>query len=72
MRNTHILIALALMLGWAGTSHANIWTQKANFSGTPRRGAFGFSISGKGYVGTGNNASTFYNDLWEYDPGTNV
>lgn len=31
----------------------DIWTQKANFPGTDRRLAAGFSIGTKGYIGTG-------------------
>ena len=31
----------------------NTWTQKANFGGTERIGATGFSIGSKGYIGTG-------------------
>lgn len=33
----------------------NAWTQKANFGGTERGGAIGFSIGLKGYIGTGTN-----------------
>ena len=43
------------------------WTPKPDFGGASRRGAVGFSINGKGYVGTGRGES-FYNDFWEYDP----
>lgn len=49
----------------------NNWTSMANFGGTARFGAVGFSIGNKGYVGTGtNDNTTFYNDFWEYDPST--
>ena len=47
----------------------DLWTQKADFGGTGRDAAVGFSIGGKGYVGTGNNGSTG-KDFWEYDPIT--
>src|SRR6187431_1493284 len=45
------------------------WTQKANFGGGERRGAIGFSIGTKGYIGTGISSTfgVFYNDLWEWD-----
>lgn len=49
----------------------NSWTQKANFSGAARRSAIGFSIGNYGYVGTGYNSS-FYDDLWKYDPLNDV
>lgn len=41
------------------------WTQKADFGGTERAGAVGFSIEEKGYVGTGSSGSK---EFWEYDP----
>lgn len=50
------------------------WTQKANFGGTPRREAVGFSIGTKGYIGTGFEMIGFnvvmHKDFWEYDPVT--
>ncbi|MBS1737187.1 MAG: T9SS type A sorting domain-containing protein [Bacteroidetes bacterium] len=48
------------------------WTQKASFSGTARWSAAGFSINGKGYIGTGGNNSSLYKDFWEYNPVTDV
>src|SRR5439155_639717 len=51
----------------------NAWTRKANFGGTARWLATGFSIGSKGYIGTGRDASpSLYNDFWEYDPVTNA
>ena len=32
---------------------ADTWTQKADFGGTARDSAVGFSIGSKGYIGTG-------------------
>ena len=50
------------------------WTQKANFPGTLRTDAVGFSIGTKGYLGTGGVAAggPFFNDFWEYDPSNNT
>jgi len=57
---------------WQWDQSTNIWTQKANFGGTPREHAVGFAINGKGYLGTGAYYGTgffnLYNDLWEYTP----
>ncbi|MES2778242.1 MAG: tail fiber domain-containing protein [Bacteroidota bacterium] len=50
----------------------NSWVQKANFGGGSRYGAVGFSIGGKGYVGTGNSGGSDKKDFWEYDAATNV
>jgi hypothetical protein len=46
------------------------WTQKADFGGTARRLAVGFSIESKGYIGTGDDSSSELAsaDFWEYDP----
>jgi hypothetical protein len=53
------------------TVPANVWTQKADYGGILRQGAVGFAIGGKGYIGTGYNASSYLNDFWEYDTLTN-
>src|SRR4051812_40703108 len=47
---------------------ANNWTQRANFAGTSRFHAVAFSISNKGYIGTGLGGANL-NDFWEYYPG---
>ena len=47
------------------------WTQKANFGGTGRYSADGFSLDAKGYIGTGFNGAAFQ-DFWEWDQATNV
>jgi N-acetylneuraminic acid mutarotase len=54
---------------WEYDPATNTWTQKADFGGTARYAAVGFSIDSKGYIGTGSNSQ---NDFWEYDPATNT
>jgi len=44
------------------------WTQKATFGGHTRGYATGFSVSTKGYIGTGNSTIGFLKDFWEYNP----
>jgi hypothetical protein len=52
---------------------ADIWEQTADFWGTGRRGAVGFSIMERGYMGTGfDNISGYTKDFWEYDPRSNT
>ncbi|WP_340110909.1 IPT/TIG domain-containing protein [Maribellus mangrovi] len=47
----------------------NLWTQKADFPGGARYGAFGFSRAGKGYLGGGAYGNyQAKTDFWEYDP----
>src|SRR5207302_1119122 len=51
---------------WEYNSITNVWTKKADFGGTGRYGAVGFSIGAKGYIGTGNDLAN-ENDII-YDP----
>ncbi len=58
---------------WEYDPATNAWTRKANFKGTERVGAVGFSIGNKGYIGTGYDVNiTNKKDFWEYDPSVNV
>src|SRR5438045_7987523 len=56
---------------WEYDPATDTWTQKADFGGVARNRATGFSINGKGYIGTGWDGS-FRKDFWEYDPATNT
>ena len=56
---------------WSYDPVLNSWTQKANFPGTARYGASGFSVGNFGYVGTGYDG-TYKNDFWQYNPLTNT
>ncbi len=51
---------------WEYDPTTDTWTQKADFGGSPRGSAVGFSIDDKGYVGTGTDAGKI--DFWEYNP----
>src|SRR6516165_7737899 len=54
---------------WEYNAVTNTWTQKADFPGTPRRGALGFVIGGFGYVCVCETGSAAHlADLWQYDP----
>lgn len=57
---------------WEYDVSTDIWTQKADFAGTARWGATGFSIDDKGYIATGLDViGSRKKDLWEYDPAIN-
>jgi gliding motility-associated-like protein len=61
------LFTLNVVFGQSGN-----WVQKADFGGTERQYAVGFSIGNKGYIGTGWDLGIGYrDDFWEYDPATN-
>ena len=57
---------------WEYNPVSNKWTRKADFGGTARSVASGFSIGTKGYIGIGWDASSSKNrqDFWEYTPDT--
>jgi N-acetylneuraminic acid mutarotase len=56
---------------WEYDRSTEAWTQKANFTGAPRREAVSFVIANKAYVGTGNSATGFKKDFFTYDPSSN-
>ncbi|MFN0201570.1 MAG: T9SS type A sorting domain-containing protein [Bacteroidia bacterium] len=60
---------------WEFNPTSNSWTQKADLPAQGRSEAVGFSIGGKGYIGTGyyyiQPIAEGLNDFWEYDPTTN-
>ncbi|MCX6555951.1 MAG: hypothetical protein NTW95_00730 [Candidatus Aminicenantes bacterium] len=63
---------------WEYDPAGDTWTRKADFPGTARGYALGFSVNGRGYVGmgmtnidsTGTNM-TLSKEIWEYDPAGN-
>ncbi len=59
---------------WEYDPGTNTWSQKADFGGTERNDAVGFSIGSKGYIGTGyiTSLSSPTKDFWEYDPNANT
>jgi hypothetical protein len=44
------------------------WDQKTTFEGSPRSLAAGFVLDGRLFVGTGQNGSSRYDDIWEFKP----
>src|SRR6185503_18531721 len=60
---------ILFVAGLTGSRAQDTWTQKADFGGTGRAYAVGFSIGSKGYIGTGSSNGK---DFWEYDPATDT
>jgi N-acetylneuraminic acid mutarotase len=50
---------------------AGNWIRLSDLDGHARSDAVGFSIGGKGYIGTGYDGDTRLTDFWEYDPAKN-
>ncbi|MEO6166214.1 MAG: hypothetical protein ABIO46_02705, partial [Chitinophagales bacterium] len=77
MKKIILLIAVLIAAGLTNSQAQDTWTQKANFGGDARRGATGFSIGDKGYIGTGYKQTgeiygIFLKDFWEYDSSNNT
>jgi hypothetical protein len=71
---TKLLVTFIALSGIVNAQSS--WIQKADFGGTARAGAVGFSIGAKGYIGTGteSNSSSGPNkkDFWEWDQSTDT
>jgi N-acetylneuraminic acid mutarotase len=57
---------------WEYNPSTDTWLQKADFAGTARGYAIGFSIGTKGYIATGMDSAGLLKDLWEYDSGNDT
>lgn len=68
-----IFSTISLMLFVFYNTFAQTWVPRANVGGPPRTSAAAFTIGSKGYVCTGDDGTPgSLNDLWEYDPVTDV
>jgi hypothetical protein len=52
---------------WQYDPATDAWTQKADFGGPARWGAFVFVVGSKAYIGCGRDSLSSYSDFWEYD-----
>lgn len=66
---------------WEYDPAKDSWVQKADFPGSGRLGAKGFSLNGKGYAGAGYfimpngpnaGGNDYQSDIYEYDPSSNT
>lgn len=57
---------------YAYDESSDSWYAVADFIGTARSGAVGFSHGEKGYVGTGHMVGSATRDFYEYDPSTDI
>lgn len=56
---------------WQYDPASDLWTERTSFQGSPRIGALGFSVGGRGFVVTGGTGgTTVFDDLWEFQPYT--
>jgi len=57
---------------WQYDPVTDVWTQVADFIGSPRRQAVSFTIDNIAYVGTGIDATGLKKDMYKYNPATNT
>lgn len=57
---------------WEFEPNGNVWTQKADFIGSPRRQAVAFTVDTLAYVGTGIDANGLCKDMYQYSATTNT
>lgn len=50
----------------------NPWNRIKSFPARGRNEAIAFTVNGKGYAGLGTSVSTYFKDIWEYDPSANT
>lgn len=73
MKATTCIFAISLAASLVNSRGQDVWTEKTSFAGAKRIFATGFSIDGKGYLGTGLLGDyTHFNDLWKYNPVTDA
>ena len=73
MKIITVFISMLLIYTAATSNAQGTWTQKADFGGTKRTAAIGFSIGTKGYLGTGYNKTGLpQKDFWQYDQETDT
>lgn len=56
---------------WEYDPLLDVWSQKADYAGSARRGAVSFVISDIAYVGTGEDITGLRKDFYRFDPQTN-
>ena len=57
---------------WEYDPATDTWTQRASLGAGIKSSGVGFSIGGKGYIGTGQTGNGETQDFWEYDPTTDT
>ena len=57
---------------WEYNYYLNSWIQRADLPGPGRKNAVAFYLDGWGFIATGYNNGTFYDDLWAYSGTTSI
>lgn len=54
------------------SQESNSFIKRSDFPGAGRQGGVCFQVNDRIYAGLGATIDVYYNDLWEYDPSTNL
>lgn len=69
--NGYLLAAINRSNFYMYNPSSDTWSKMENFPGPKALDQMGFSIGGKGYIGSGFGNNTYYAEFWEYDPANN-
>jgi N-acetylneuraminic acid mutarotase len=53
---------------WEYDPETDLWERKTSFEGTSRVDGVSFTINNKGYVTTGRSSSSYFDDIWLFEP----
>jgi N-acetylneuraminic acid mutarotase len=53
---------------WEYDPTTDLWERKTDFEGTSRTKAVAFSVDNRGFILTGNNSTSYFDDVWEFKP----
>jgi hypothetical protein len=57
---------------WEYESTTDLWIRKTSFEGPARSLAVAFVLNNRGFVLTGSNGSSYFDDIWEFQPDAEV
>ena len=73
MKKLYVVLFAVLTVVFFSSQIFAQWVQKQNLPGSSRSFSNGFSINNKAYiVGGGDGNGTLFDDVWSYNPSTNV
>jgi hypothetical protein len=53
---------------WEYDPRTQIWDEKTSFEGSARNYAVAFVLNERAFLGTGQNGSSRFDDIWEFRP----
>ena len=53
---------------WEYDPITDFWTEKTSLEGAARRDAVSFSVNNRGFITTGRTGSSYFDDIWEFEP----